>query len=167
MQRWISQGIKRFLWPPKKGNIHPQAFWHPLHCFQVYIRGQEEDHEYDSHDYEFCGKSIPTRVKTPGPRLVLLFNAGTRPGSGFKAKFRFETGMFHVVVEITIPKSRWHSFSERDSSWSWNVSVNTNKLSISLCFCHSCRIPDPSGNTCTGRELQIYISKSVQARGAV
>ena len=47
---------------------------------------------YDSHDYEFCGKDLPERVKTPGPRLVLLFNAGSRPGSGFKARFHFETG---------------------------------------------------------------------------
>ena len=55
---------------------------------------QEEDHEYDSPDFEFCGKSLPDRIKTPGPRLVLLFNAGSRPGSGFKATFHFETGEF-------------------------------------------------------------------------
>jgi hypothetical protein len=63
---------------------------------KVYIRGQEEDHEYDNHDYEFCGKGLPERVKTPGPRLVLLFNAGTRPGSGFKARFHFETGELRI-----------------------------------------------------------------------
>ncbi len=59
--------------------------------FKAYIRGQEEDHEYDSHDFEYCGKDLPERIKTPGPRLVLLFNAGSRPGSGFKATFHFET----------------------------------------------------------------------------
>jgi hypothetical protein len=59
---------------------------------QVYIRGQEEEHHYDEHDYEFCGKSVPGEVKTPGPRLVLLFNAGSKPGSGFKARYAFETG---------------------------------------------------------------------------
>ena len=60
---------------------------------QVYIRGQEEEHHYDEHDYEFCGKSVPGEVKTPGPRLVLLFNAGSKPGSGFKARYAFETGL--------------------------------------------------------------------------
>ncbi|XP_059082755.1 cubilin-like isoform X2 [Tigriopus californicus] len=84
---------------------------------KVYIRGQEEDHEYDNHDYEFCGKSIPTRVKTPGPRLVLLFNAGTRPGSGFKAKFRFETE-YLIPVGTPAPdgscKFTYRSLSRRE-----------------------------------------------------
>ena len=57
-----------------------------LFYFQVYIRGQEEEHQYDMEDYEFCGKTTPQRVKTEGPRLVLLFNAGARTGSGFKAR---------------------------------------------------------------------------------
>ena len=51
---------------------------------QVYIRGQEEQYEYEDHDFEFCGKDLPQTVQTPGPRLVLLFNAGARSGSGFK-----------------------------------------------------------------------------------
>ncbi len=63
-----------------------------LSLAKAYIRGQEEDHEYQSPDYDFCGKDLPERVKTPGPRLVLLFNAGSRPGSGFKATYHFETG---------------------------------------------------------------------------
>ena len=67
---------------------------------KVYMRGQEEEHEYEDHDYEFCGKSLPDRVKTPGPRLVLLFNAGEQQGSGFKARFHFETGTFSVHLCI-------------------------------------------------------------------
>ncbi len=58
----------------------------------MYIKGQEENHEYDNHDLELCGAALPPVVRSPGPRLVLLFNAGARPGSGFKAKFHFETG---------------------------------------------------------------------------
>ena len=54
------------------------------HSPQVYIRGQEEQYEYEDHDFEFCGKDLPQTVQTPGPRLVLLFNAGARSGSGFK-----------------------------------------------------------------------------------
>ena len=58
---------------------------------KVYYNGQEEDHTYENHDHQFCGKDMPELVKTPGPRLVLLFNAGKRSGSGFKARFHFET----------------------------------------------------------------------------
>lgn len=58
---------------------------------KVYIKGQEEEHHYNEHDYEFCGKTLPPEVKTPGPRLVLLFKSGSKPGSGFKAMFNFET----------------------------------------------------------------------------
>jgi hypothetical protein len=31
-------------------------------------------------------------ILVTGPRLVLLFNAGSKPGSGFKARYAFETG---------------------------------------------------------------------------
>ena len=58
---------------------------------KVYMKGQEEEHHYEEHDYEFCGRSTPPIVKTEGPRLVLLFKAGAKPGSGFKANFKFET----------------------------------------------------------------------------
>lgn len=34
----------------------------------------------------------PQTIYSPGPRLVLLFKAGSKPGSGFKAQYRFETG---------------------------------------------------------------------------
>ena len=43
-------------------------------------------------DYTFCGDNLPREVMTPGPRMVLLFKAGSKPGSGFKARFQFETG---------------------------------------------------------------------------
>jgi len=58
---------------------------------KIYMKGQEEQHSYQEHDYEFCGRTPPPTVKTPGPRLVLLFKAGAKPGSGFKANFKFET----------------------------------------------------------------------------
>ena len=41
--------------------------------FKVYMKGQEEKHHYEEHDYEFCGTTTPPVVKTEGPRLVLLF----------------------------------------------------------------------------------------------
>ena len=37
------------------------------------MKGQEEKHHYEEHDYEFCGTTTPPVVKTEGPRLVLLF----------------------------------------------------------------------------------------------
>ncbi len=55
------------------------------------MKGQEKEHVYREHDYVFCGDANPNPVKTPGPRLVLLFKAGNKPGIGFKANFRFET----------------------------------------------------------------------------
>jgi len=58
---------------------------------KVYIQGQEEEHKYNKHDYEFCGKKTPSEIHSPGPRLVILFKAGSKPGSGFKANYRFET----------------------------------------------------------------------------
>ena len=63
--------------------------------FQVYMSGQEEQHHYGEQDYEFCGTSLPQEVKTPGPRLVLLFSSGNKPAQGFKAKFTFETGLYY------------------------------------------------------------------------
>jgi len=58
---------------------------------KVYIQGQEEEHKYDKHDYEFCGANPPEEIHSPGPRLVILFKAGSKPGVGFKANYRFET----------------------------------------------------------------------------
>ncbi|XP_071744912.1 LOW QUALITY PROTEIN: cubilin [Lepeophtheirus salmonis] len=72
---------------------------------KVYIRGQEEDHRYNEHDFEFCGKQDPEAVRTPGPRLVLLFNAGSKPGSGFKALFKFET---EYLIPIGTPSPEGH-----------------------------------------------------------
>lgn len=59
------------------------------------MSGQEEQHHYGEQDYEFCGTSLPQEVKTPGPRLVLLFSSGNKPAQGFKAKFTFETGSYY------------------------------------------------------------------------
>ena len=82
---------------------------------KVYINGQEEQHKYDQHDYMFCGEksfyfgslslffqqslffvvpgqASPQTINSPGPRLVLLFKAGMKSASGFKAQYRFETG---------------------------------------------------------------------------
>ena len=42
--------------------------------------------------------NLPPEVVTPGPRLVLLFNSGSVPAAGFKAKFFFETGMSVLVI---------------------------------------------------------------------
>ena len=74
---------------------------------QVYIRGQEEQYEYEDHDFEFCGKEQPQTVQTPGPRLVLLFNAGSRSGSGFKARFRFETE-YLIPIGTPAPNGSCH-----------------------------------------------------------
>ena len=43
---------------------------------------------------DLCGMDLPQEVVTPGPRLVLLFNSGSVPAAGFKAKFFFETGTY-------------------------------------------------------------------------
>ena len=73
----------------------------------MYIRGQEEQYEYEDHDFEFCGKEQPQTVQTPGPRLVLLFNAGSRSGSGFKARFRFETE-YLIPIGTPAPNGSCH-----------------------------------------------------------
>jgi len=84
---------------------------------KVYMKGQEEEHSYEQHDYEFCGRTAPPMVKTPGPRLVLLFKAGSKPGSGFKANFKFET---EYLIPIGTPspdgscKFTYRSSSRKD-----------------------------------------------------
>lgn len=84
---------------------------------KVYTKGQEEKYHYDKHDYEFCGTATPPVVKTEGPRLVLLFKAGAKPGSGFKANFKFET---EYLIPIGTPapdgscKFTYRSSSRKD-----------------------------------------------------
>lgn len=84
---------------------------------KVYMKGQEEEHHYSEHDYEFCGRTAPPVVTTPGPRLVLLFKAGSKPGSGFKANFKFET---EYLISIGTPspdgtcKFTYRSSSRKD-----------------------------------------------------
>ena len=73
----------------------------------MYIRGQEENYEYEDHDLEFCGKALPQTVQSPGPRLVLLFNAGSKSGSGFKARFRFETE-YLIPIGTPAPNGSCH-----------------------------------------------------------
>ncbi|ODN01954.1 Cubilin [Orchesella cincta] len=58
---------------------------------KVYLKGQEVIQAYDKADYEFCGKDVPHDVVSDGPRLVLVFSSGEAVGSGFKAKYVFET----------------------------------------------------------------------------
>ena len=76
----------------------------------MYIRGQEEQYEYDDHDFEFCGEgSLPQDVQTPGPRLVLLFNAGSQPGSGFKAylNYTLSSTRWRLIRQQTACLSLW------------------------------------------------------------
>ena len=98
---------------------------------KVYINGQEEQHKYDQHDYMFCGEKTlyfgslslffqqslffvvpgqasPQTINSPGPRLVLLFKAGMKSASGFKAQYRFETGGSHTVILSYIMMRLYH-----------------------------------------------------------
>jgi hypothetical protein len=81
---------------------------------KVYMSGQEEQHHYGEQDYEFCGTSLPQEVKTPGPRLVLLFSSGNKPAQGFKAKFTFETE-YLIPVGTPAPDGSCH-FTYRSMS---------------------------------------------------
>jgi hypothetical protein len=57
------------------------------------MKGQEITQQYDKHDFEFCGKEVPHDVSSDGPRVVLVFSSGETQGSGFKARYEFETGI--------------------------------------------------------------------------
>lgn len=59
---------------------------------KVYLKGQEVIQAFDKADFEFCGKEVPHDVVSDGPRLVLVFSSGEPVGSGFKARYQFETG---------------------------------------------------------------------------
>ena len=67
---------------------------------------------------DLCGMDLPQEVVTPGPRLVLLFNSGSVPAAGFKAKFFFETGMLvlsdatHFVCQISLQKITFYLSAE-------------------------------------------------------
>ena len=105
MQRRVSEGLGAFriLLTGAQEFRRGETEFSP----QVYIRGQEEQYEYEDHDFEFCGKDQPQTVQTPGPRLVLLFNAGSRSGSGFKARFRFETE-YLIPIGTPAPNGSCH-----------------------------------------------------------
>jgi len=81
---------------------------------KVYMKGQEKEHHYEEHDYQFCGRETPPTVKTEGPRLVLLFKAGQKPGSGFKGNFKFETE-YLIPIGTPAPEGGCH-FTYRSSS---------------------------------------------------
>ena len=49
----------------------------------------------------FTGQQTPQTINSPGPRLVLLFKAGSKSASGFKAQYRFETGKIDMVLIVT------------------------------------------------------------------
>ena len=74
---------------------------------KVYMKGQEKEHHYEEHDYQFCGRETPPTVKTEGPRLVLLFKAGQKPGSGFKGNFKFETE-YLIPIGTPAPEGGCH-----------------------------------------------------------
>uniref|UniRef100_T1IVJ3 CUB domain-containing protein n=1 Tax=Strigamia maritima TaxID=126957 RepID=T1IVJ3_STRMM len=58
---------------------------------KLYLRGQEENQEFDKHDHSLCGRVLPPATVSDGPRLFMVFNSGKTQGQGFKAKYVFET----------------------------------------------------------------------------
>jgi hypothetical protein len=67
-----------------------------------------------------AGKTTPQEIHSPGPRLVLLFKAGPKPGSGFKANYRFETGTSTTLYVL----------QEKIRTAVWTIpAVNKNTLS--------------------------------------
>lgn len=67
------------------------------------------------------GQQTPQTIYSPGPRLVLLFKAGSKPGSGFKAQYRFETGKKVFCIQACTQLGRlekklnWFIFRISDS----------------------------------------------------
>ena len=71
---------------------------------KIYIKGQEVIQAYDKADFEFCGKEVPHDVVSDGLRLVLVFSSGETQGSGFKARYVFETGKIKTKTISYVPK---------------------------------------------------------------
>ena len=87
----------------------------------------------------FAGQQTPQTINSPGPRLVLLFKAGSKSASGFKAQYRFETGEdffncclfifsfshneIHLLMMYSLSGSRWKAslFSSPESISSPNI----------------------------------------------
>ena len=44
----------------------------------------------------YLGQKTPKKINSPGPRLVILFKAGSKSGAGFKANYSFETGNIYM-----------------------------------------------------------------------
>ena len=55
------------------------------------------DFQHHFHLQIYLGKTTPTVINSTGPRLVILFKAGSKPGSGFKANYYFETGIRDIL----------------------------------------------------------------------
>ena len=93
MQGWLRQGLHQ-----RSGGGAPiqQAWLHVLRWDRALIFLWSLLHKRsDCHGFNALlipGQQTPQTIYSPGPRLVLLFKAGSKPGSGFKAQYRFETG---------------------------------------------------------------------------
>ena len=68
---------------------------------KVYLRGQEEKMEYDKPDETLCGDKLPARLRSYGPRMLLVFSSGQTQEVGFKLNYRFETGEILSLFSIT------------------------------------------------------------------
>ena len=99
----------------------------------------------------FSGQQTPQTINSPGPRLVLLFKAGSKSASGFKAQYRFETGECWTKKVKT---SRYHChlkfiyFNEIDEwnifvVWIWATTASSalyRGISIKLIFVAFCKM---------------------------
>ncbi|XP_065293590.1 cubilin-like isoform X1 [Dermacentor albipictus] len=58
---------------------------------KLYMQGQEERQAVDEFDHAFCGNQAPPALISEGPRLVMVFSSGQTKGTGFRARYSFET----------------------------------------------------------------------------
>lgn len=52
--------------------------------------------EYDKPDETLCGDKLPPRMRSYGPRMLLVFSSGQTQEVGFKLNYKFETGQCSV-----------------------------------------------------------------------
>ncbi|CAG0879051.1 unnamed protein product [Cyprideis torosa] len=83
--------FERFGIPAKDGTGGSMATQCESAYLRVYLNGQEVMGDYGNPDGNFCGERLPPVMVSNGPRILLIFSAGTTPGTGFKAKYTFET----------------------------------------------------------------------------
>ena len=87
------------------------------HCYTIHKRSV--CHRFNT--LLIPGQQTPQTIYSPGPRLVLLFKAGSKPGSGFKAQYRFETGKKAFCIQAFTQQGRldkklnWFIFRISDS----------------------------------------------------